>query len=97
MLIFQVICARSIAYPLKTLATLPLSHYNVIIVKKILGDLLMVRISKQGKIRHRCPRRPRPPATKTGPLKDNLTLGFKAHTNGIEGSLAQTSFIPKIK
>ncbi|HSW87459.1 MAG TPA: hypothetical protein VLG49_08190 [Rhabdochlamydiaceae bacterium] len=57
----------------------------------------MVRISKQQEIRNRCPKRRRNPSPKTGPLKENLPLGFKAHENGLDGNLAQSLFIPKIK
>lgn len=57
----------------------------------------MVRMSKQSKIRAVSRRRPAPPAKKTGPVKDALPQGYKMHPNAIEGDLAQTSFIPKIK
>jgi len=57
----------------------------------------MVRISKQAKKRAVSRRRPAPPAKKTGPKKDVLLQGFKPHANAIEGNLALTSFIPKIK
>ena len=57
----------------------------------------MVRISKQSEKRQRSPRRYRPPAVKTGPLKDSLALGFKEHINAIEGEAAKLAFIPKIR
>lgn len=57
----------------------------------------MVRISKQTERRSRSPRKPRLPGVKTGPRSDNLTLGFKEHTNSLEGELATTTFIPKIR
>jgi len=57
----------------------------------------MVRISKQEERRAVSRRRPRPPAKKTGPKKDALPQGYKLHANAIDGNLAQTSFIPKIK
>jgi hypothetical protein len=57
----------------------------------------MVRISKQEERRSRCPKRCQSPAAKTGPLKDKLSVGYKPHANAIEGTLAQVSFIPKIK
>jgi hypothetical protein len=57
----------------------------------------MVRISKQAERRSVSHRRPKPPAKKTGPKKDALAQGFKPHDNAVEGSLAQTCFIPKIK
>lgn len=57
----------------------------------------MVRISKQEERRHRCPHRTRAPSPKTGPLKDNLPMGFKEHTNAVEGEISQSTFIPKIK
>ena len=57
----------------------------------------MVRISKQAERRSVSYKRPSPPAKKTGPKKDALPQGFKPHANAIEGSLASTAFIPKIK
>ena len=57
----------------------------------------MVRISKQQERRSVSRRRTRAPAKKTGPKKDVLPQGYKVHANAIEGNLAQTSFIPKIK
>ena len=57
----------------------------------------MVRISKQSERRHRFSRKRRAPSPKTGPMKDNLSNGFKAHPNALEGDLAKLVFIPKIK
>lgn len=57
----------------------------------------MVRISKQSERRAVRRKRPSPPAPKTGPKKDALTQGFKAHANAVAGTLAMTSFIPKIQ
>lgn len=57
----------------------------------------MVRISKQSERRNRSPRKNRAPSPKTGPLKDNLPKGFKQHANALEGDIAATAFIPKIK
>jgi hypothetical protein len=57
----------------------------------------MVRISKQQERRQQSPHRRRAPAKKTGPLKDNLPQGYKAHPNAVEGDIGLTSFIPKIK
>jgi hypothetical protein len=57
----------------------------------------MVRISKQNQIRAKCPKRPRPPAKKTGAKKDLLSEGFKRVANALEGDLAQTRFIGKVK
>lgn len=57
----------------------------------------MTRQSKQGERRARSPRRPRGPAAKTGPKKDNLSNGFKEHVNALEGKLAKTMFISKIR
>jgi hypothetical protein len=57
----------------------------------------MVRISKQEERRSVSYRKTRKPAKKTGPKQDALPQGFKLHANAIEGALAQTSFIPKIK
>jgi hypothetical protein len=57
----------------------------------------MTRMSKQGEKRSRFPRKHRAPSVKTGPLQDNLPKGFKEHPNALEGDLAKTGFIPKIK
>lgn len=57
----------------------------------------MVRISKQSERRQRSPRKHKAPSVKTGPLKDNLPLGFKAHANALDGSVATTAFIPNIR
>lgn len=57
----------------------------------------MVRISKQSERRNRSPRKNRAPSPKTGPMKDNLPKGFKEHSNALEGDVAATAFIPKIK
>lgn len=57
----------------------------------------MVRISKQAEKRNRFPRKHRAPSAKTGPLQDNLSKGFKEHSNALEGDLAKMVFIPKIK
>ena len=54
----------------------------------------MVRLSKQERRRMICPKRPAPPAPKTGPKKNQLPLGFKAHKNAVEGSTAASYFIP---
>ncbi len=52
----------------------------------------MTRIGKQEERRNRCPRRPRPPAPKSGPKKDNLPKGYREHENVYEGQ----GFIPKV-
>lgn len=57
----------------------------------------MTRISKQSERRHTSPRKHKKPSPKTGPLKDNLPLGYKAHANGLDGELAEKVFIPKIR
>lgn len=57
----------------------------------------MVRISKQGERRSKSHHRPRPPAQKTGPTKENLKEGYKPHANALEGEIAAKAFIPKIK
>ena len=57
----------------------------------------MVRISKQAEKRSRFPRKSRNPSEKTGPVKEALPNGFKEHPNAVEGDLATTVFIPKIK
>lgn len=55
----------------------------------------MVRLSKQTKDRSVSPRRPRPPAIKTGSKKDSGKV--RIHVNAAEGPLASATFIPKIK
>jgi hypothetical protein len=57
----------------------------------------MVRISKVGEIRNQCPKRRRPPAPKTGALKDKLPEGYKVHANAATGEAAKKFFVPKIK
>jgi hypothetical protein len=57
----------------------------------------MVRPSKQQEKRARYPRKRRSPQEKTGPLKDQLPLGYKEHANSLEGDVGLTAFIPKIK
>lgn len=58
----------------------------------------MTRMSKQSEKRAVSPRRRKPPQPKTGPLKDNLPLGYKQHQNALEKKeLSQIVFIPKIK
>ncbi len=56
----------------------------------------MTRMSKQGKIRHISPRRPRLAGTKTGPKKDALTEGYKPHENAVREGSPANRFIPKI-
>lgn len=58
----------------------------------------MVRISKQAERRNKSPRKRHPNlAEKTGPKKDNLSKGYKEHSNTIDGELAGQFYIPKIK
>lgn len=57
----------------------------------------MVRISKQNRIRAKCPKRPRAPMPKTGAKKDNLPIGYKPAQNAVEGEFAQSLFISKIR
>ena len=57
----------------------------------------MVRISKQAEKRNRFKRKHKKPSEKTGPLADNLPGGFKLDANALEGDLAKTVFIPKVK
>ena len=53
----------------------------------------MTRMSKKGERRNRSPRKHRPASEKTGPVKDNLPLGYKQQENAAK----QTQyFIPKI-
>lgn len=56
----------------------------------------MVRISKQAERRQKAPRKLRPSfAEKTGTKTGNTP--FKEHQNAIDGDIAKTAFIPKIK
>lgn len=55
----------------------------------------MVRISKQSEKRQRSPRRHKAPSVKTGPLKEKQL--FKEHANALEGEVAASAFIPKIR
>lgn len=57
----------------------------------------MVRIAKQAERRARFPRKHRPPAQKTGPLRDQLEKGYKEHANALDGAVGAGAFIPKIK
>jgi hypothetical protein len=63
----------------------------------IFKGVTMVRMSKQSQIRAKCPKRPRPPAVKTGAKKDSLSEGFKRVANALDGELAKTRFIGKVK
>lgn len=56
----------------------------------------MTRMSKPAQRRAVSPRRRRAPGAKTGPKKDLLPLGYRDHSNGVEGELANSVFIPKI-
>ena len=55
----------------------------------------MTRIGKQEERRHQYPHKRKSPSVKTGSRKDNLPLGYKEHSNGLEDS--KTVFIPKIR
>lgn len=58
----------------------------------------MVRIKKKAERRAQSPRKRRPPSEdKTGPRPDNLQYGYKEHLNALEGELATTAYIPKIR
>ncbi len=57
----------------------------------------MTRIGKQQERRNRSPRRHRPPAVKTGPLKDALPEGYKPHANALEGEGNKIAYIAKVK
>lgn len=52
-------------------------------------------MSKVGEIRSVSPRRPRVKGKKSGPKKDNLTLGYKQHPNALSGF--ENRFISKVK
>lgn len=57
----------------------------------------MVRISKQSERRQASPKKHKKPSAKTGPLKDNLSQGYKPHSNALDGELAKSAFIPKMR
>lgn len=57
----------------------------------------MVRISKQAEKRQKSPKRCRFPSPKTGALKDELPLGYKEHSNGLQDVNNKSIFIAKIK
>ena len=57
----------------------------------------MTRMSKQGERRARCPKKNKAPAKKTGPLKDNLPLGYKEHVNAAQDDLGKSMFVAKLK
>lgn len=58
----------------------------------------MVRVSKQNERRAQSPRKRQVHlVAKSGPKADNLTSGFKEHSNAVTGDLAGLAFIPKIK
>lgn len=54
----------------------------------------MTRMSKKEERRSQSPRRRRIRGKKTGPQKDKLALGYKAHENAYQGKA--NIFIPKI-
>ncbi|MGB7978680.1 MAG: hypothetical protein WCF19_05935 [Chlamydiales bacterium] len=56
----------------------------------------MTRMSKQGKVRHTSPRKPRLGGPKTGPKKDALEFGYKPHPNAVVVDSTPNRFIPKI-
>lgn len=57
----------------------------------------MVRMSKQGERRAKCPKKRQNPVAKTGAKKENLPKGYKPHANALEGTSLQTRmFVPKI-
>ena len=58
----------------------------------------MTRLSKKAERRGVMPRRPRPPAEKTGAKADNLPKGFREHNNALsETTAASTMFVPEVK
>jgi hypothetical protein len=56
----------------------------------------MTRISKQGRRRAVSPRKPKLAGPKTGPKKDALEFGYKAHENTVIADTTPNRFIPKI-
>ncbi len=57
----------------------------------------MTRIGKKQERRHSSPRKRHYPAAKTGPLKDNLPLGYGEKENCAKEAKQPLTFIPKIK
>lgn len=57
----------------------------------------MTRTSKQEERRNQSPRRPKIGSVKTGPKKDNLSLGYKEHKNALSNEDLKNIFIPEIK
>ena len=57
----------------------------------------MTRMSKKEKRRHVYPKRRHYPSEKTGSLKDNLSLGYKEHTNALAEKANTSVFIGKVK
>ncbi|MCH9630803.1 MAG: hypothetical protein S4CHLAM37_08090 [Chlamydiia bacterium] len=57
----------------------------------------MTRMSKQEKRRHVYKKKKHYPAEKTGSLKDNLSLGYKEHTNALAEKANTSVFIGKVK
>ena len=55
----------------------------------------MTRIGKQQERRHRYPRKRKSVCKKTGPLKDNLPLGYKEIQNAYDGE--KSIFIAVVK
>ena len=55
----------------------------------------MTRISKQDRRRAVSPRKRKRAGVKTGPKKDNLPKGYKAHENAAPAE--QPFFIPKVR
>jgi hypothetical protein len=55
----------------------------------------MTRLSKQTRRRAVSFRKTKKPSVKTGSLKDQLPLGYKAHANAFQGS--PITYIAKIK
>lgn len=54
----------------------------------------MVRIAKQAEKRARFPRKNKAPSAKTGPRPQKAV---NTHANALQGELAKSAFIPKIK
>lgn len=94
----MVFYVEDLIYPLKEHQYFLLFKSQLFILRfHFSKESAMVRISKQAEKRSRFPRKHKAPSTKTGSLKDNLPQGFKIQANALEGELAQTVFIPKIK
>ena len=57
----------------------------------------MTRMSKQNERRAVSRRKHRAPSPKSGTKKDNLPKGFREHPNAVDGDLASSVFVGKVR